>query len=81
MNSRTEPSWSITITKVSNGYVLYWLEQLDDGKTVRQQATVVTEDDASESGEAEAAATMLWEVLSHFGVFRGVRIITKERDE
>ena len=79
MSSKRQPEWKLEITKAHNGYVLRHLEELtDDYQTI---STEVIEEDDSLTGERDAALKLCYALLSHFGVFKGIRIEAIDEEE
>jgi hypothetical protein len=80
--SGLEPDWSLLITHADNGYVLSHVESLQDGYK-RTQYEVIEEhlpSELSKDIEVDAAIRLLWSVLEHFGVYKGVKIEAKEEE-
>jgi hypothetical protein len=75
---KAEPPWRIKITKVENGYILSSLEQLESG-TYRAIVEVIEEDETRD--ELQAARSMLWSVLEHFAVYKGISIVLDSEQE
>lgn len=57
--------WSLTIEKVSNGWVLR--NPPDDPETATERVTVIQESELA-AGEETAAISVLWEVAEYFGL-------------
>lgn len=61
--------WEIKIRKGDNGYRISWIEEIGEkGETVEKEE-YVEEDVDSESGEAVAAADLLYRVIEHFSLY------------
>ena len=58
--------WDLLITKVQNGYIVSWQEDVDEGVTRNQHA--VFEEPETRTGELEVMKNLLWFVMEHFGV-------------
>lgn len=56
--------WAIGIIRASNGYILKWYDEDDEGNEY-PQTLVIEEVD----GELKAAQKMLWEVKEFFGIY------------
>lgn len=69
---KKEPPWSLLIKRATNGYVLEHPTQLDNG-AVRTDFIAVEEN--AEGDEAKCAQRLLWEVLEHFGIYKGIEVV------
>jgi hypothetical protein len=58
--------YALTIKRVSNGFVLSWIEDNEDG-TERTETQVIEEID-SKDGELEAGMHLLFAVMEHFAL-------------
>lgn len=56
--------WAMGIMRASNGFILKWYDEDDEGREY-PQTLVIEEVD----GELKAAQKMLWEVLEYFGIY------------
>jgi hypothetical protein len=54
--------WSVTITRVGNGFRMNWDEEGDDGMTIHQEE--VMQDD--EDDEIKSSERLLWWVMDYF---------------
>lgn len=77
---KKEPTWSLKITKATNGYVVSYMQALGDSDDTYRTTHVVVEENAI-GDEAECAKRLLWEVLEHFGVYKGIRIELDNEEE
>lgn len=75
---KKELPWKISIEKISNGYILRWSEETERG-AYREVIDVVEEDEYM--GDLEAAQSMLWLILEHFGIYKGINIELEEEKE
>ena len=75
---KRDPTQWLKITRAVNGYVLEYDRHLDDGG-IRREFITVQENDVGD--EAECAQRLLFEILEHFGVYRGVNISLDSPDE
>ena len=68
---KKELPWKMIITKADNGFICTTLhELLDSSDTVRTSHVVIDDTD----GELVAAQKLLWEVLEHFAIYRGIDV-------
>ena len=58
------PSWTISITRTDNGFLLEHVEQLDDGTETTSQ--YVIEDNVND--ELKSGESLLWQVIEFFNL-------------
>lgn len=74
---KREPTWGLRIQKADNGYICSYDEMLDSG-VVRKNYIAVEDRDG---GETECMQRLLWEVLEHFAVYKGISVELTNEDQ
>jgi len=78
MPSNLEPSWSVKITRGVNGYVLTYLEVLNDGALRRAHIAI---EDPADGNEIQTFIKLVYEISEQFGIYNGFEIREKKDHE
>ncbi len=76
-NIKEEKPWEMKIIRGTNGFILQYWTELDNG-TYRPEFIAV--EDPPDGNEAVTAQKLLYEVLEHFGIYKGIEISLTEEE-